>query len=150
MLKIHPVSWRTNTTSLTHAAVEAQAGTVLLLAAGLHAVHTVCMNLLRELQVYGLGLRSTYLYMWSAGVRHSIGGADYASVRAGAFMGLRIMNHLQAEQGLEPLGQLLYYCAYVFLLVFGLHQGMPIGLRALKLTTGRCSHCSKVTRNLSY
>lgn len=42
-------------------------------------------------------------------MRHSIGGADYASVRAGAFMGLRIMNQLQAEQGLEPLGQLLSF-----------------------------------------
>lgn len=54
----------------------------------------------------------------SAGVRHSIGGADYGSVRAGAFMGLRIMTQLQADRGPEPLGQLmpfastgkLFYC----------------------------------------
>ena len=42
-----------------------------------------------------------------AGVRHSIGGADYGSVRAGAFMGLRIMTQLQADRGPEPLGQLV-------------------------------------------
>ena len=39
------------------------------------------------------------------GVRHSIGGADYASVRAGAFMGLRMMTQQKAEEGPEPLGQ---------------------------------------------
>ena len=43
-------------------------------------------------------------HMCNAGVRHSIGGADYASVRAGAFMGLRIMTQQKAELGPEPLG----------------------------------------------
>lgn len=46
-----------------------------------------------------------------AGVRHSIGGADYGSVRAGAFMGLRIMNQLQADRGPEPLGQLMCFAS---------------------------------------
>ncbi|KAA6425950.1 MAG: Arabinose kinase isoform 1 [Trebouxia sp. A1-2] len=37
-------------------------------------------------------------------VRHSIGGADYTSVRAGAFMGLRVMTQQKAAEGPEPLG----------------------------------------------
>ena len=51
-----------------------------------------------------------------AGVRHSIGGADYGSVRAGAFMGLRIMTQLQADRGPEPLGQLYMLCFFCSLL----------------------------------
>lgn len=47
----------------------------------------------------------------SAGVRHSIGGADYGSVRAGAFMGLRIMTQLQADRGPQPLGQLFSFAS---------------------------------------
>lgn len=67
--------------------------------------------------------------MVSAGVRHSIGGADYGSVRAGAFMGLRIMNQLQAEQGLEPLGQLLRPVHIVISFALVLHQGFLIQLQ---------------------
>ena len=48
-----------------------------------------------------------HLKFWGldSGVRHSIGGADYASVRAGAFMGLRMMVQRKAERGPEPLGE---------------------------------------------
>ena len=66
----------------------------------------------------------------SAGVRHSIGGADYGSVRAGAFMGLRIMNQLQTEHGLAPLGQLFVLFAHLHLFCLGVHQGSLIELQS--------------------
>ena len=58
-----------------------------------------------------------------AGVRHSIGGADYASVRAGAFMGLRIMTQLKAVEGPDPLGQpdLLPMHAQIWNKIAGMH-----------------------------
>ncbi|KAL0052129.1 hypothetical protein WJX82_008344 [Trebouxia sp. C0006] len=48
----------------------------------------------------------SHLKFWGldSGVRHSIGGADYGSVRAGAFMGLRIMTQQKTTEGPEPLG----------------------------------------------
>lgn len=48
-----------------------------------------------------------HLKFWGldSGVRHSVGGADYTSVRAGAFMGLRMMMQQKAQEGPEPLGQ---------------------------------------------
>ena len=48
-----------------------------------------------------------HLKFWGldSGVRHSIGGADYSSVRAGAFMGFKMMVQRKAEEGPEPLGQ---------------------------------------------
>lgn len=58
-----------------------------------------------------------HLKFWGldSGVRHSIGGADYASVRAGAFMGLRMMVQRKAERGPEPLGESLLSQSSVFL-----------------------------------
>ena len=39
------------------------------------------------------------LMLWGidSGIRHSVGGADYGSVRAGTFMGLRIINEMRAQ-----------------------------------------------------
>lgn len=45
------------------------------------------IKLPRQLLVWGL----------DSGIRHSVGGADYASVRSGAFMGLRIIAELRQQ-----------------------------------------------------
>jgi L-arabinokinase len=41
--------------------------------------------------------RQLLLWGTDSGIRHSVGGADYGSVRAGAFMGLRIITHLKGQ-----------------------------------------------------
>jgi hypothetical protein len=35
-----------------------------------------------------------------SGIRHSVGGSDYRSVRVGAFMGLKIIRHALQRQAL--------------------------------------------------
>ena len=45
------------------------------------------------------------LILWGidSGIRHSVGGADYGSVRAGTFTGLRIINEMRAQAGLPAI-----------------------------------------------
>ena len=42
-----------------------------------------------------------------SGIRHSVGGADYGSVRVGAFMGLRIISHMEQAKVCGGGGRLL-------------------------------------------
>ncbi|KAL3147999.1 hypothetical protein ABBQ38_014294 [Trebouxia sp. C0009 RCD-2024] len=89
-----------------------------------------------------------HLKFWGldSGVRHSIGGADYASVRAGAFMGLRIMNQLQAEQGLEPLGN-GYLCS-VRPSVYAQHfeEHLPESIKGIDFLTKYHHHYDQATQ----
>lgn len=49
-------------------------------------------------------IHSLYVWLYIPGIRHSVGGTDYSTVRAGAFMGLRILNHAAQQQHQQHIG----------------------------------------------
>jgi hypothetical protein len=56
-----------------------------------------CVNIPQSIQFWGI----------DSGIRHSVGGSDYSSVRVGAFMGLRIASEVEHEKKVKKRQRLL-------------------------------------------